>query len=123
MNYLLDTHIIIWLLEGNERLSRDVLEMLTDKSNCVYYSTASIWEVTIKKMTHPSEINIIGSKLSELCKASGMKMLPMIQRWKNITSCISFFPSLFHYTYLHIAQQHSLSLVLIQPQAHPDKQY
>lgn len=80
MNYLLDTHIIIWLLEGNPRLPKDVLEILTSESNNVYYSTVSIWEVTIKKMSHPSEINIVGSKLSELCKESGMKMIPIIDK-------------------------------------------
>lgn len=83
MRYLLDTHIIIWLLEDNDKLSQDVKDIILDDDNKIFYSTASVWETSIKKMSRPKDINITGSKMSELCKASGFVMLPISDRHIN----------------------------------------
>lgn len=48
MKYLLDTHIILWYLEGNEKLSEKAIEIIEDEKNEIFYSVASLWEVTIK---------------------------------------------------------------------------
>lgn len=80
MRYLLDTHIIIWMLENNAKLSDKVRTIINDADNQVFYSTVSIWETSIKKMAHPDQINLSGSKLSELCSASGLNALPIYNR-------------------------------------------
>jgi len=49
MKYLLDTHIIIWHFEGNEKLSNEGREdILFNSKNQVFVSIASLWEVAIK---------------------------------------------------------------------------
>ncbi|MFN8770198.1 MAG: type II toxin-antitoxin system VapC family toxin [Neisseriaceae bacterium] len=48
MKILLDTHVIIWLLESPEHLDDKTLEILANKKTKVYYSIASIWELAIK---------------------------------------------------------------------------
>lgn len=83
MKYLLDTHIIIWVLENNDRLSQTVKDIILDSDNEIFYSTASIWETSIKKMSRPKDINFTGSKMSELCSASGFVMLPISDRHIN----------------------------------------
>ncbi len=80
MKYLLDTHIIIWALEDNDKLPKEAKDIILNEENEVYYSTASIWETTIKKMARPHDINITGSKMSELCRASGFLMMPIFDR-------------------------------------------
>ena len=48
MKYLLDSHIILWALTDYEVLPEDIQSIISDKENEIYYSLASIWEVTIK---------------------------------------------------------------------------
>ncbi len=49
MNILLDTHVLIWVLENNPKLSKVAREAIIKGSNVVFVSTASIWEISIKK--------------------------------------------------------------------------
>lgn len=49
MRYLLDTHIFIWWMEGNNRLSKDIFNLLNNSQNQIFLSVASVWEVVIKK--------------------------------------------------------------------------
>lgn len=49
MNLLLDTHILIWTLENNPQLSQASRDAIIDGQNLVFVSTASIWEMSIKK--------------------------------------------------------------------------
>jgi PIN domain nuclease of toxin-antitoxin system len=43
-----DTHILLWLAIGSDRLSQSTGDLLTDRANEVAFSTASIWEIAIK---------------------------------------------------------------------------
>ncbi len=47
--YLLDTNVLLAALLAPERLPPEVVEGLSDSSNTVYFSTASIWEIAIKR--------------------------------------------------------------------------
>lgn len=49
MNLLLDTHILIWALENNPLLSSHAREAIIDGKNMVFVSSASVWEISIKK--------------------------------------------------------------------------
>lgn len=75
MRLLLDTHIILWALDDNSKLSAQAKSLIVDAKNDIFYSTASIWEVTIKYMAKPDKIHINGSKMSELCRKMGYQML------------------------------------------------
>jgi PIN domain nuclease of toxin-antitoxin system len=48
MSYLLDTHVLIWLLAGSPDLSQHVLDILSDPRHAVSVSVASAWEMAIK---------------------------------------------------------------------------
>ena len=80
MKILLDTHIIIWTLENNPKLSDKARELIEDESNEIFYSVASIWEVQIKHMARPDKMHIDGKDLSEKCIASGFTVLPVVER-------------------------------------------
>jgi len=47
--YLLDTHIFLWWLSDSDRLSREVFDIISDTSNRIYISSATIWEIAIKE--------------------------------------------------------------------------
>ena len=48
MRLLLDTHTLLWWLDGDRRLSKRVRLLVADESNTVYVSAASGWEITTK---------------------------------------------------------------------------
>ena len=48
MTFLVDTHLLIWLADKPELLSPTAMEILTDTHHEIYFSTATIWELTIK---------------------------------------------------------------------------
>ena len=48
MRILLDTHVLIWLVEGDKNLSTVARSTIEDEDNSLYLSIASLWEITIK---------------------------------------------------------------------------
>ncbi len=63
MKLLLDTHIILWAMDDNPKLSNQARNLIMDTKNDIYYSSASVWKTTIKYMAKPDKIHISGSKL------------------------------------------------------------
>ncbi len=49
MNYLLDTHILLWSLEGNLKKLSPFLKVLENEQNHIAVSVVSYWEIAIKK--------------------------------------------------------------------------
>ncbi|NVK32778.1 MAG: type II toxin-antitoxin system VapC family toxin [Gammaproteobacteria bacterium] len=49
MKLLLDTHILLWALATPEKLGAKLREALEDPRNTVLVSSASVWEIEIKK--------------------------------------------------------------------------
>lgn len=48
MRLLLDTHVAIWSLTAIQRLPLEINQMLANRSNDVFVSAASVWEIAIK---------------------------------------------------------------------------
>ncbi|MBN2231500.1 MAG: type II toxin-antitoxin system VapC family toxin [Deltaproteobacteria bacterium] len=49
MNILIDTHVLIWALENNPTLSDTARNSIVRADNIIFVSSASIWEISIKK--------------------------------------------------------------------------
>lgn len=75
MRILLDTHILLWALAGSDKLSPKAQEMILSKDNEIFYSTAAVWEVSIKHSIHPENMPVSGKELSEYCQKAGYEML------------------------------------------------
>ncbi len=48
MRYLLDTHVFIWWITEDKRLSSFAGKIISSRRNLLYWSTASSWEMSIK---------------------------------------------------------------------------
>lgn len=48
MRVLLDTHTLLWWLDGDRRLSRTARSRIADEDTVVLVSAASAWEITTK---------------------------------------------------------------------------
>ena len=77
MNILLDTHILIWALTNDCRLSNKARDYILDPENCVYYSVVSVWELTLKHMLYPDEIGFSGQELIAYCEEAGFLALDL----------------------------------------------
>lgn len=80
MNLLLDTHILIWTLNEDPRLSDRAKQLILDPDNVIYYSAVSIWEISIKHSTHPDNVEFSGQDLLRYCREAGFLPLDMRDR-------------------------------------------
>jgi PIN domain nuclease of toxin-antitoxin system len=48
MQYLLDTNVLLWFLEDNERLPPVFKTKIEEPGNEIFVSIVSLWEITIK---------------------------------------------------------------------------
>ncbi|MEZ4885762.1 MAG: type II toxin-antitoxin system VapC family toxin [Chitinophagales bacterium] len=58
MNVLIDTHALIWYIEGNRQLSSKAIEAIDNDNNQVFVSKASLWEMVIKLSLKKLDISI-----------------------------------------------------------------
>jgi len=75
MRYLLDTHIILWWFTTPDKIDNKARKIIRDKSTQVFLSSASFWEMAIKKslgrLTLPHN-------LLEAAAGEGFKILPIL---------------------------------------------
>lgn len=48
MEYLLDTHALVWFIDGNNKLSKEAREIISNPNNNIFYSVINLWEILIK---------------------------------------------------------------------------
>lgn len=77
MNLLLDTHIALWYLNGDAKLSEKAMSYIDDGENDVYFSVASLWEIEIKHTIHPDKMVISCDDVLERCKKAYFTLLPL----------------------------------------------
>ncbi len=75
--YLLDTHVLLWWLAGTD-MSTEAEHVIGDAANTVYLSSASAWEISIKRakgrLTVPDD-------LLALVAEAGIEILTV--RWSH----------------------------------------
>jgi PIN domain nuclease of toxin-antitoxin system len=77
MNLLLDTHLILWAAGDPDRLPEDARQLLLDTANELYYSAASLWEITIKRTLVRSDFQVDPRRLWRMLPVSGYRELPI----------------------------------------------
>lgn len=74
MNFLLDTHILLWFLENDSKLSDRGREVITNPENLIVVSAISAWEISIKQSLGKL---IAPSNLAEALRFSRFEVLSM----------------------------------------------
>lgn len=77
MRLLLDTHVLLWFMEDDPRLTANAHSLIVNASE-VYVSSASIWEIAIKWRLGKIEEN--PEFVAEHIQAAGLKELPVSNR-------------------------------------------
>ena len=76
MEYLIDTHILIWYMEEDRQLSSDIYEILTNPKNIIWIGQVSIYEIAIKKAIGKFETFTISiDDLVEQIKKDGFQIM------------------------------------------------
>ncbi len=73
MRILLDTHILLWWLKDDRRLSDDAVNIIENAANDILISAVNTWEIAIKKSLGRIQIDMI--ELLESIKSSGLGIL------------------------------------------------
>jgi PIN domain nuclease of toxin-antitoxin system len=58
MRYLLDTHLLLWAGLEPERLSKRTRSIVADEAAELWFSVASIWEVTVKNALGRADFSV-----------------------------------------------------------------
>lgn len=83
MKVLVDTHILIWALLENHRLTPKARQILRSSDDELVFSLVSLWEIAIKIKI--GKLNALGSSVAYIrdeMDAYGMELLPI--RYEHI---------------------------------------
>lgn len=77
MTLLLDTHVLLWAIYQPVRIPEKWIEKLVDRSNLVFFSAASIWEIAIKSSLDRPNFSFDAERTLQLAKQTGFTELPV----------------------------------------------
>jgi len=77
MNILLDTHTLIWFLEGSPEMSTNARNIIEDLDNIRFVSSASIWEIAVKVSIEKLELKYPFKKINSLLWENSIDLLPI----------------------------------------------
>ena len=77
MKLLLDTHLLLWAAGHPERLSKRAAELIEADENELFFSSANIWEVVIKRALGREDFKIDARVLRRGLFDNGYSELPI----------------------------------------------
>lgn len=77
MNLLLDTHLLLWAAGQPDRLPARAREMLLDSGNTLSFSSASQWEIVIKRGLGRDDFRVDPRRLWRMLLANGYREVPV----------------------------------------------
>lgn len=89
MRALLDTHLLLWALADDPKLPVVARTIIADASNPIFYSAASVWEVSIKHALHPERMLADAKGLIGFCRDAGFEPLPIANRHVEVLETLT----------------------------------
>lgn len=77
MNLLLDTHLLLWAAGEPQRLPAKARALLLDPANQLIFSSASLWEISIKNGLDRFDFNVDPRRLWRMLLVNGYRELPI----------------------------------------------
>jgi len=78
MNFLIDTHAFLWYIQANDQLTPKAADILEDPNQNLYFSIASLWEISIKMGLGKLKLDNSFHELEELLSRLSIEILPII---------------------------------------------
>lgn len=80
MRILLDTHIVIWHLEGDLKLVPALRKAISDPENEIFISIATFWDISIKSSLSKLSLSMSLEDLVSVIEQSKAAILPISTR-------------------------------------------
>lgn len=77
MNFLPDTHLLLWAAGEPGKMPKAAREIITDPANELFFSAVSIWEIAIKRALGRSNFQADPQRMRHLLLANGYRELPL----------------------------------------------
>lgn len=77
MNYLLDTHILLWVLADPDKVPVPMRRLIEDTQNRVWFSAASIWEIAIKHSLAKADFPVEPAAIWKAARETSLEELPV----------------------------------------------
>lgn len=77
MNLLLDTHLLLWAAGNPDQLSSLARQLIVDPGNELSFSSASMWEIAIKRTLGRDDFRVDAGRLWRLLTTRGYRELPV----------------------------------------------
>jgi PIN domain nuclease of toxin-antitoxin system len=77
MELLLDTHVLLWFLNGDNKLSEKAIKLIENNKNTVFISIATVWELAIKQSINKINFKNGFENFLNLIKENGFEILPL----------------------------------------------
>lgn len=77
MDLLLDTHALIWFINGDNQLPNKSIEIIKNIEVRCFVSIASIWEIAIKISLRKLELNGGFDEISKILTRYDIELLPL----------------------------------------------
>jgi len=74
---LLDTQIALWAVTDSPRLSDAARHLILTPANDIYFSAATVWEISIKHALSRGDMPVSGSEAASLFAEAGYLELPV----------------------------------------------
>ena len=74
---MLDTHLLLWAASEPKRLSAKARALLLDPANHLVFSSASLWEISVKNGLERLDFNVDPRRLWRMLLVSGYRELPI----------------------------------------------
>lgn len=80
MNYLIDTHVLLWAAFQSDRLSAKAHRLIAEPRHRLLFSAASIWEVSIKRALNRPDFRVDPGALRAGLLSNGYEELTVDSR-------------------------------------------
>jgi PIN domain nuclease of toxin-antitoxin system len=79
-SFLLDTHALLWAIDGSKKLSKTARRILADEQSDLVVSIASLWEVGLKHQAGKLELGQpLNRFLGGIFEQSAWRVLPVME--------------------------------------------
>ena len=77
MSFLIDTHAFLWYIQASDQLSPKAADILEDPNQNLYFSIASLWEISIKMGLGKLKLDNSFHELEALLSRLSIEILPI----------------------------------------------
>ena len=90
MNYLLDTHTILWYFEDSSELPPKIVEIIDNPDISIYVSSVSLWEIAIKMNLNKLDCSMTLDELIKIVESHDFNIIQIENEYLEKLSELPF---------------------------------